>query len=198
MVGPAECPAGARLGPEAGGEDRAAAAFRGVHAGASRVPHRDRGDRRSGNRHPVPQVAAALPEGMRDLATAPYAAWRDVFDHLARAARDSRVLLILDEFPELITSSPALPGILRAFLDEVHGRTQLRIIFSGSAIRTVEEIREYRAPLYGRFDLMLQLHQFRPHEAALMLPDLIPQDRARVYGIRRICLSWSAAQGLHC
>lgn len=139
------------------------------------------------------QTAAALPDSMRDLATQPYGTWRDILDHLARAARDSPVLLVLDEFPELIASSPALPGILRAFLDEVHGRTQLRIIFSGSAIRTIDEMREYRAPLYGRFDLTLQLHQFRPHEAALMLPDLAPADRARVYGIAGgtpLYLSW--------
>jgi hypothetical protein len=122
-----------------------------------------------------------------------YYGWRDILDHLARASRDSRVLLILDEFPELIASTPALPGILRAFLDEVHQHTQLRIIFSGSAIRTIDEMREYRAPLYGRFDLTLQLHQFRPHEAALMLPDLTPADRARVYGIAGgtpLYLSW--------
>jgi AAA+ ATPase superfamily predicted ATPase len=139
------------------------------------------------------QIAAVLPDRMRDLATQPYGTWRDILDHLARAARDSRVLLILDEFPELIGSSPALPGILRAFLDDVHEHTQLRIIFSGSAIRTIDEMREYRAPLYGRFDLTLLLHQFRPHEAALMLPDLAPADRARVYGIAGgtpLYLSW--------
>jgi uncharacterized protein len=139
------------------------------------------------------QTAAALPDSMRDLVSQPYQTWRDILDHLARAARDSRLLLILDEFPELIASSPALPGILRAFLDEVHGHTRLKIIFSGSAIRTIDEMREYRAPLYGRFDLTLQLHQFRPHEAALMLPDLTPADRARVYGIAGgtpLYLSW--------
>lgn len=139
------------------------------------------------------QTALALPDPYRDLAAEPYSDWRDILDYLARAARESRVLLILDEFPELIQASSALPGIVRAFLDRVHGHTQLKIILSGSAIRTVEEMREYRAPLYGRFDLTLQLHPFRPYEAALMLTNLDPADRARVYGVvggTPLYLSW--------
>jgi uncharacterized protein len=139
------------------------------------------------------QAAIALPDPRRDLAAEPYGEWRDILDYLARAAENSRVLLVLDEFPELIKASPALPGILRAFLDKVGVDTKLKIILSGSAIRTIEEMREYRAPLYGRFDLALQLHPFRPHEAALMLPDLAPADRARVYGIAGgtpLYLSW--------
>ncbi|HEY1917823.1 MAG TPA: ATP-binding protein [Streptosporangiaceae bacterium] len=139
------------------------------------------------------QTAAVLPDRYRDLAAEPYADWRDILDYLARAAENSPVLLVLDEFPELIKASPALPGLLRAFLDRVQGRTQLKIVLSGSAIRTVEEMRQYRAPLYGRFDLTLQLHPFRPHEAALMLSELSPADRARVYGIvggNPLYLSW--------
>jgi AAA+ ATPase superfamily predicted ATPase len=139
------------------------------------------------------RTAEVVPGNLRDLATDPYDTWRDILDHLAREAQDSPVLLVLDEFPELVASEPALPGVLRAFLDQTQGRTQLRLIFSGSAIRPIEAMRDYRAPLYGRFDLTLLLHGFRPHEAAMMLPDLSPADRALVYGIAGgtpLYLSW--------
>jgi AAA+ ATPase superfamily predicted ATPase len=148
------------------------------------VFHTGAGRPRSDELRMIAQAASpAINAPLRDLQSRPFVDWDDALEVLAAGAVSEPLLVVFDEFPELVESSPELPGVIRAFLDRAVGETRLKLVLSGSAVRTMESMLEARAPLYGRTDLILPLHPFRPHEASLMLPKLPASERALVWGL---------------
>jgi uncharacterized protein len=129
------------------------------------------------------EVARAGLSGVRDLVARPFTSWDDAVEALAGIGRDTPVLVVLDELPELLRSDASLESVLRAAVDRLGSPSPLRILLCGSAVRTMASLAEERRPLFGRLGLRLPVHPFRPHEAAEMLRGLSPADRALVWGL---------------
>lgn len=139
------------------------------------------------------RIAQELPGGTRNPTADRYRTWSDALEDLEDRAGADPVLLVLDNFGELQESSPGLSSALRELVERDPGRTRLRVVLSGASVRQMEAMQQAGQPLDGLADLTLVLCPFDPHEAAVMLEQLPPSDRARVYGIvggMPLYLSW--------
>jgi uncharacterized protein len=120
----------------------------------------------------------------RSLVERPFTGWSDMFEVLATAAETGPLVIVLDEFPQLMGASPGLEEELRAVWDSVVvGNTNLKFLICGSSVRVMEALQEHQGAMFGRAELRLRVVPFRPHEAALMLPSATPSERACAWGV---------------
>src|SRR3990172_8537140 len=86
-----------------------------------------------------------------DQISAVYASWEDLFQALGRAVQTERLVVVLDEFPYLVSAHPPVVSILQRVWDQTLKNSQVMLILCGSYIGMMEEtVLGYQAPLYGR------------------------------------------------
>jgi len=128
-------------------------------------------------------VAAVAQPSRRDLVARPFLDFDDAFDVLAELAEREPLLLVLDEFPELLKSAPGLESTLRSIWERVEGTCNLKLVLCGSAVRAMEALQTEDAPLFNRMTLRLPVHPFRVNEIAKLLPAATPVERAQAWGV---------------
>lgn len=109
-----------------------------------------------------------------------------LFTVLYQLGREGKVLVVVDEFPYLLGSTPkeqhAALSAVQAVMERFRDDSKVKLIVCGSALAQMETLQEERNPLHGR----LQAYRVGPLEfsdARLFMPDLAPIDQLTRYSI---------------
>jgi AAA+ ATPase superfamily predicted ATPase len=116
--------------------------------------------------------------------SAVYSTWEDLFRTLAQAAQNERLVVVLDEFPYLVTAYPPLVTILQRVWDQALKNSQIMLILCGSYIGMMEEaVLGYQAPLYGRRTAQYLLEPLQFKDARWFYPSFDLEDQVRAYAV---------------
>ena len=110
----------------------------------------------------------------------------DLFFVLYQLAANEKVLVVIDEFPYLLGSTPrevrtALSSV-QAAIERFRDDSKIKLILCGSAVAQMESLQAERSPLHGR----LQRYELGPLEfpdARAFMPDLMPVDQLTRFAI---------------
>jgi hypothetical protein len=139
---------------------------------------------------PEQTLRANLSKVMNDAIFGPgqvsavYNTWDDLFETLARQAQNERLVVVLDEFPYLVTAYPPLASILQRIWDRSLKDSQIMLILNGSYIGMMEEtVLGYKAPLYGRRTAQYLLEPLEFFDAQYFFSSYSADDRLRAYAV---------------
>ena len=110
----------------------------------------------------------------------------DLIRVLFQAARNERLLVIIDEFPYLLPSTSAAARreltSVAAVMEEERDRSRLKLVLCGSLVGQMESLLAERAPLRGRLQPM-QLHPMAFAEASMFMPTMESEGRFERFAI---------------
>lgn len=113
-----------------------------------------------------------------------FSSFEDLFQHIDHTCNDERQILVIDEYPYLAASYPAISSLIQSHIDNCWLNSKLFLILCGSSMSFMEnQVLGYKSPLYGRRTAQFKLHPFTFLEAKQMLGTYGAEDQALLYGI---------------
>ena len=92
----------------------------------------------------------------------PFKEWRSFFKYLLSKTGKKKLVLVIDEFPFLISSNNAIPSIIQKYWDEELSRKNIFLVLLGSSISMMYDYTlSYSSPLYGRRTGQIRLNTFK-------------------------------------
>jgi AAA+ ATPase superfamily predicted ATPase len=113
-----------------------------------------------------------------------FESFEKALEFLFEQAKKERFVFVIDEFPYLAGSYPAISSILQKHIDKNQDESRLFLLLSGSSMSFMEfQVLGYASPLYGRRTAQFKILPFTYFEAVEMLPGFDDEERAVLYGV---------------
>ncbi len=126
------------------------------------------------------EIFKRLYELFKDDVLALEKTWDNLFKYLAKK---NRLIIIIDEFPYLISQNKAIPSLFQRGWDIYLKDSKIFMVLTGSSVGMMEEhTLLYKAPLYGRRTGQWKVEPFKFEELAKFFPHYALEDIIRVYG----------------
>jgi hypothetical protein len=110
--------------------------------------------------------------------------WTELFGYLEKKIGNERIVMVVDEFPFLVSGNRAIPSLFQKGWDEYLQHTNLFLILMGSSISMMEkEVLYYKSPLYGRRTGQLLLHPLKFKDARKFFPKKSMEEQIEFYSI---------------
>ncbi|WP_455137014.1 ATP-binding protein [Thermophilibacter sp.] len=127
---------------------------------------------------------AAAFTGNELLAHAHVDDWRTLFKAIADARAGRHYVLVIDEFPYLISANRAMPSIMQYVWDEVLAGTGVTLILCGSSVSMMrDEVLSHESPLYGRRTSQMRLKPLSFAEVEAAFPEASFESLMDVYTV---------------
>lgn len=95
-----------------------------------------------------------------EIPTPSFSGYDDFFRFISKHLQE-RLIIVIDEYPYLAESNPAISSILQKYIDMSWRNSKLMLILSGSSMSFMEnQVLGHKSPLYGRRTLQFKLEPF--------------------------------------
>lgn len=109
--------------------------------------------------------------------------WYQFFSYI-REKQKTRLIFVIDEFPYLVNSNPAISSIFQKGIDENIKQSNVFLILTGSSIGMMEkEVLFYKAPLYGRRTASLEVKEMAFDALKEFFPDKEFEELVKIYSV---------------
>ncbi len=108
--------------------------------------------------------------------------WGDTLKEMAKCAE--RLVVVIDEYPYLISGNKAIPSIFQKAWDLYLKDSNIMLILCGSSITMMEQhVLGSKSPLYGRRTGQMKIEPLKFRHFSLFFPKFKKEDLVKVYAI---------------